>query len=88
MTPSPICNDPKDRFAHANQIGDGVKSTALFLIVLGLSSFLFFFRLGDRPLRNPDEGRYAEIAKEMVERGDWVEPRLYGVDYLKKPVLD
>ena len=24
MTPPPICNDPKDRFAHANQTGDGV----------------------------------------------------------------
>ena len=64
-----------------------MKSLALFLIVLCVSSFLFFFRLGERPLRNPDEGRYAEIAKEMVERHDWVEPRLYGVDYLKKPVL-
>lgn len=58
-----------------------------FAVVLGLSLFLFLFRLGDRPLRNPDEGRYAEIAKEMVQRHDWVEPRLYGVDYLKKPVL-
>ncbi len=59
----------------------------MFLVVLCVSSFLFFFRLGERPLRNPDEGRYAEIAKEMVERRDWVEPRLYGVDYLKKPPL-
>lgn len=60
---------------------------ALFLILLCVSSFLFFFRLGERPLRNPDEGRYTNIAKEMVQRGDWVEPQLYGVDYLKKPIL-
>ena len=62
-------------------------SALLFLAVASLSSFLFFFKLGDRSLRNPDEGRYAEIAKEMVLRHDWVEPRLYGIDYLKKPVL-
>ncbi len=38
-------------------------------------------------MRNPDEGRYAEIARGMVLRQDWVEPRLFGVDYLSKPVL-
>ena len=62
-------------------------SALLFLAVASLSSFLFFFKLGDRSLRNPDEGRYAEIAKEMVLRHDWIEPKLYGIDYLKKPVL-
>ena len=63
------------------------KRAAAFLFVLAFASFLFLFKLGDRPLRNPDEGRYAEIAKEMVETGDWVEPRLYGIDYLRKPPL-
>ena len=58
-----------------------------FLVITALSSLLFFFRLGDRSFRNPDEGRYAEIAREMVARNDWVEPRIYGVEYLKKPVL-
>ena len=62
-------------------------SALLFLAVAVLSSFLFFFKLGDRSFRNPDEGRYAEIAKEMVLRHDWIEPRLYGIDYLKKPIL-
>ncbi len=62
-------------------------SVVLFLAVATLSSFLFFFKLGDRSLRNPDEGRYAEIAKEMVLRHDWIEPRLYGINYLKKPIL-
>lgn len=57
--------------------------TALIL----LAAFLFLFRLGDRPLRNPDEGRYAEVAREMVVSGDWLEPTLLGVDYLRKPVL-
>ncbi len=56
-------------------------------IVLVLAVSLFFFRLGDRSFRNPDEGRYAGIAREMVESHQWVEPRLYGIAYLSKPIL-
>jgi 4-amino-4-deoxy-L-arabinose transferase-like glycosyltransferase len=56
-------------------------------VILLLGAFLFFFRLGERSLRNPDEGRYAEIAREMVLSGNWTEPKLYGVDYLRKPAF-
>ncbi|MDD5085793.1 MAG: glycosyltransferase family 39 protein [Candidatus Omnitrophica bacterium] len=58
-----------------------------FLVILLLSSFLFFFKLGGREFRNPDEGRYAKIAMEMVGTGNWVEPKLYQLDYLRKPPL-
>jgi 4-amino-4-deoxy-L-arabinose transferase-like glycosyltransferase len=40
-----------------------------------------------RPLANPDEGRYSEIAREMAVSGDWVTPRLNGVPYFFKPPL-
>ena len=58
-----------------------------FMAVFCLAAFLLMFRLGERSLRNPDEGRYAEIAREVLQSGDWVKPTLYGVGYLRKPVL-
>ncbi|MBF0550587.1 MAG: glycosyltransferase family 39 protein [Deltaproteobacteria bacterium] len=57
----------------------------LFLILL--SCVLFSFDLGGRGLWETDEGRYAEIAREMLESGDWVTPRLNYVKYFEKPPL-
>ncbi len=43
--------------------------------------------LSARPLFNTDEGRYAEIPREMLAGGDWVIPHLNGVAYIEKPPL-
>jgi 4-amino-4-deoxy-L-arabinose transferase-like glycosyltransferase len=48
---------------------------------------LFFVALGNRPLANPDEARYAEIPREMIATGDWVMPRLNDTFYFEKPPL-
>ena len=47
----------------------------------------FFLRLGERALWSSDEGRYAEIPREMIERGDFVSPHLNYVRYFEKPPL-
>jgi 4-amino-4-deoxy-L-arabinose transferase-like glycosyltransferase len=58
------------------------------LLLLGLFfGALYFFMLGSHPLANPDEGRYAEIPREMIVTGDWVLPRLNDVYYFEKPPL-
>jgi 4-amino-4-deoxy-L-arabinose transferase-like glycosyltransferase len=48
---------------------------------------LLAWKLGSAPLANPDEGRYAEIPREMLAKNDWVTPRLNGVPYFEKPPL-
>lgn len=48
---------------------------------------LYFFGLNFIPLLGPDEPRYAQIAREMFERGDWVTPTLGGYNWFEKPAL-
>ena len=52
-----------------------------------LLALVWFGGLDHRKLIKPDEGRYAEIPREMVVTGDWLTPRLNGLKYFEKPPL-
>jgi 4-amino-4-deoxy-L-arabinose transferase-like glycosyltransferase len=58
------------------------RRSLLALLVAG-----WLVSLGFRGLYNPDEGRYAEVPREMLASGDWVIPHLNGLVYIEKPPL-
>ncbi len=57
------------------------------LLLTGFCGFLFFYGLGAFGLIGADEPRYAQVAREMLERHDWVAPTLGGRPWLEKPPL-
>src|SRR5271169_1340658 len=57
------------------------------ILVLAFCLFLFAYGLSAFGLMGADEPRYAQIAREMLARHDWVTPVLYGEVWLEKPVL-
>ncbi len=58
------------------------------LAILALLAALTFLPgLGNRDLWNPDEARYAEVAREMLSLGHWAVPHLNGEVYTQKPPL-
>ena len=67
-----------------------VSKAALFgwiLLVVATLYVCYFSHLGAIGFVGPDEPRYAWIAREMSETGDWVTPRLYGKPWFEKPIL-
>lgn len=49
--------------------------------------FIWFYALQARTLVPTDEGRYAEMAREMAATNDWITTRLNGIKYFEKPPL-
>jgi 4-amino-4-deoxy-L-arabinose transferase-like glycosyltransferase len=58
----------------------------LLLLILFFGG-IYLFAASRLTLTNPDEPRYAGIAREMVATGDWVTPRLNDTRYFEKPPL-
>ena len=56
-------------------------------ILVMLASYLFLFQSGKLALTDPDEVFYAQTAKEMLARGEWVTPYLYDKPQFEKPIL-
>ena len=56
-------------------------------LILATLYVCYFSHLGAIGFVGPDEPRYAWIARDMAETGDWVTPRLYGKPWFEKPPL-
>ena len=56
-------------------------------VLLGLCFVIYFINLGQWDLWSPDEPRYAEVSREMVNRGDWILMHRNGHLYTDKPPL-
>ncbi len=61
----------------------GILTAALVIFSL----IVLFTNMGKRSFWEPDEGRYAEISREMVESGDWLTPRLNYIKHFDKPPI-
>lgn len=63
-----------------------LSSKQFWLLFAAMVVFVYFFGL-TVPLLGPDEPRYAQVAREMFERGDWVTTTLGGHNWFEKPAL-
>ncbi len=75
---SPIAESP--RASTAARVGWAIFIVATLYVC-------YFSHLGAIGFVGPDEPRYAWIARDMAETGDWVTPRLYGKPWFEKPPL-
>ncbi len=80
MSESPIAITEKPQSSPVARIGWAVLIVATLYVC-------YFSHLGAIGFVGPDEPRYAWIARDMAETGDWVTPRLYGKPWFEKPPL-
>src|SRR5689334_3109577 len=76
---------PEERADREQASRRGHPRGALLLLLILPGVLLYPCR--DFHLLEPDEGRYAEIPREMLARGEWIVPLLQGEPYLDKPPL-
>ena len=68
----------------SDQLPQGWGCLAL-LILATMTAVLLFWRLGDRPLLDWEEARYAQVAREMLASGHWLDLSWNGAPYFNKP---
>lgn len=63
------------------------KRSVFFLALIVFLAATYFYGMSSYGLIDPDEGRYSEIPREMIESGDYFTPRLNYVKYFEKPLM-
>ncbi len=73
--------------APSADVSSVIRSRLDWLLLAGFCGLLFFFGLGYFGLVGADEPRYAQVAREMLARHDWITPTLGGLPWLEKPIF-
>jgi 4-amino-4-deoxy-L-arabinose transferase-like glycosyltransferase len=68
------------------EVGSRPIPNFVWAIFAVLTALVYFCGL-NLPFVGPDEPRYAQVAREMLQRGDWITPTLGGFHWFEKPVL-
>ena len=71
---------------HGDVKASHSKTADAFLLALPIALWLLALAW-IRPLSDPDEGRYAMVALDMLHNGNWVTPQLNGLPFFHKPPL-
>jgi 4-amino-4-deoxy-L-arabinose transferase-like glycosyltransferase len=82
-----VVRDVPDLPAARDVAHGAVRSSLPLAALAAVVACVWFLTLDARHLLPADEGRYAEIAREMLASGDWVTIRYNGVKYFEKPPL-
>ena len=81
MTHASDTSPKPKRILTGERLGENLIGIVLFFLMV------FIIPLGAKPEHSPDEPRYMEIPREMVESQNWIVPILCGVPYSEKPAL-
>lgn len=76
-----------DQSQPAAEASVAMKSSRSVLVLIALALVVNVVGTWSLPLTDRDETYYSEVAREMIERGDWVVPHVNGQWFLEKPPL-
>ena len=65
----------------------GITSIRNYFLFLAIALFVLLVNLGSYGLAETSEARYAEISREMLQSGDYINPELLGIFHYHKPPL-